>query len=226
MYWSYAYYKNFSPEYVAYVNIFLYAIACCLDQTEGTNMKVCKSMVSSRIIQVGKVTPQYYDDYESFYNAYYSKVLGYIVNKITSFADAEDITGNVFLYCYEKWNEYDPQKASQASWVFMIARSRLVDYFRLKKPCVNIDDMEETLSVDDDPMENAVRLQTIRQELANALKTLPDNQRTAIIMRYFGDYSDTEIAEHLDTTGGNVRVIIHRGINRLKQVKAIAELMK
>ena len=61
--------------------------------------------------------------------------------------------------------------------------------------------------------------------LAVMLKKLPENQRNAIVLRYFGDYSDDEIAERLHTTSGNVRVIIHRGIIALKSERSFKELL-
>ena len=41
----------------------------------------------------------FYHDYESFYKAYYEIVLGYLRKRVDSFADAEDTTGKVLLYC-------------------------------------------------------------------------------------------------------------------------------
>lgn len=170
-------------------------------------------------------THPFYEDYESFYRAYYGLVLGYLKNRTNSHADAEDVTAKVFLYCYEKWESYDPSKASQQTWLFMIVRSRWIDFLRSNRSHDDIDELDEYLVMGDNPIENAIRLQAIRQELAKALKKLPENQRTAIIMRYFGDYSDSEIALRLNTSEGNIRVLIHRGINKLKRDTAIAELM-
>lgn len=182
-------------------------------------------MTECSVIQTAKRSHPLYDSFESFYRAYNSVVLGYLNKRMNSPSDAEDIASKVFLYCYEKWETYDSKKATQQTWLFMIVRSRLVDYLRLRKSNVDIDKLDEYLTTTDDPIDNAVKLTAIRQELAEALKNLPDNQRTAIIMRYFGEYSDKEIADHLKTTPGNIRVLIHRGISRLKTNKAIAECM-
>lgn len=182
-------------------------------------------MINFLATQKEQYTHPSYEDYESFYRAYYGLVLGYLKNRTNSYSDAEDVTAKVFLYCYEKWDSYDPSKASQQTWLFMIVRSRWIDFLRSNKSHDNIDELDEYLVLGDDPIDNAIRLQAIRQELAKALKSLPENQRTAIIMRFFGDYSDSEIALRLNTSEGNIRVLIHRGINKLKLDKAIAELL-
>ena len=180
-------------------------------------------MAECIVFPAAKQSRPFYDNYEAFYEAYRGLVVGYLRKRMNSPDDAEDIASKVFLYCYERWETYDPQKAAQQTWLFMIVRSRLADYLRYRKTYVDIDKLDTYLTEDDDPMDSAVKLQAIRQELAEALKNLPENQRTAIVMRYFGEYSDFEIAARLNTTPGNVRVIIHRGLSRLKTDKAIAE---
>lgn len=165
------------------------------------------------------------DTYESFYKSYYRMVLGYLRKKTNSLADAEDITGKVFLYCFEKWETYDPAKASQATWLFMIVRSRWTDFLRTNRGYIDIDELDGFLTNDEDQIENAVRLESIRNELAVSLEKLPENQKKAIIMRYFGEYSDEEIAGHLNTTAGNVRVIIHRGLSKLKCETSFGDLL-
>ena len=182
-------------------------------------------MKTERIVQIGKETHAFYEQYETFYEAYYSAVLGYLRKRTKSLADAEDIAGKVFLYCYEKWNTYDPSKASQATWLFMIVRSRWTDFLRRDRSYADIDELDEMLSDGEDQIGNAVRLEAIRRELAEALEKLPENQRKAIIMRYFGDYSDDEIAAYLNTTAGNVRVIIYRGLSKLKSEVSFQELL-
>lgn len=176
-------------------------------------------------VEADKENKVIHTQYEQFYQAYYGLVLGYLRNKVQSVSDAEDITSKVFLYCFEKWNTYDPSKASQITWLFMIVRSRWVDFLRTNRSYVDIDELDEVLTNGNDELDNAVRIQAIRQELAASLEKLHENQRTAIIMRYFGDYKDSEIARYLNITEGNVRVIIHRGVSRLKTELSLKELL-
>lgn len=160
----------------------------------------------------------FHQTFESFYKTYYPVVLGYLCKKTGSISDAEDIAGKVFLYCFEKWDEYDPQKASQKTWLFLIVRSRWIDSIRRKRDSVNIDLIEAVLPEKSDSIENALKLEALRQELAEALGQLPEKQRDAVILRYFGNYEDTDIAAHLGTTPGNVRVMIHRGLEKLRKI--------
>ena len=87
-----------------------------------------------------------FENFDSFYAEYYKIVLGYLIKKTNSFADAEDVAEKVFLYCYEKWETYDPSKATQATWLFMVVRSRWTDFLRTNKKFVNIDELDEKLA--------------------------------------------------------------------------------
>ena len=54
-------------------------------------------------------------------------------------------------------------------------------------------------------------------ELWDALATLPDRQRTAIVARYYLDLPDPEIADLLGCRPATVRTAIHRGLAALRK---------
>lgn len=82
-------------------------------------------------------------------------------------ADAEDIAGKVFLYCYEKWETYDPVKASQSTWLFKIVWSRWTDFLRVNRAFEDIDETDGILKNGEDQIESAVRLESIRHEFSH-----------------------------------------------------------
>ena len=49
-------------------------------------------------------------DYETFYRDNYNRVLNYVYKKISHREDAEDLTAEVFVYCYRHYSDYDPAK--------------------------------------------------------------------------------------------------------------------
>lgn len=166
--------------------------------------------------------PQPAPTFEVFYQMHYDMVLNYLRSRCPSREDAEDITSQVFTYCYTHWSEYDPEKASPKTWLFMIARSRWIDFGRKRREFVDIDEMSNVLTDDADPMDRAMRLQAIRQELAAALKILPEQQQKAVVLRFFSDCDDAMIARRLGTTQGNVRVMISRALKRMQPMLSFA----
>jgi RNA polymerase sigma-70 factor (sigma-E family) len=58
---------------------------------------------------------------------------------------------------------------------------------------------------------------TERRWLWHVLGTLPERQRAALVLRYFHDLPDDEIAAHLDCRVGTVRSLISRGLSSLRE---------
>lgn len=162
----------------------------------------------------------FYATFEEFFQAHWQRVVRYLFKKSASFADAEDIASQAFLYCQQHWQQYDAGKASQTTWLFMIVQSRWLNHCRSQKNHVDIDMLSNVLPDDEDPMHQAIELQGARQQIALALGTLPANQKKAVIHRYFGNRSDQEIAGILGTSPGNVRIMIHRALHRMRDAMA------
>jgi RNA polymerase sigma-70 factor (sigma-E family) len=55
-------------------------------------------------------------------------------------------------------------------------------------------------------------------ELADVLATLPYRQRAAVVLRYYEDRSEADIAELLGVRPGTVKSLLHRGLARLREV--------
>lgn len=159
---------------------------------------------------------RYKPSFEEVYEKYYSGMFAYIYKKVASREDAEDLTGEVFLYCFDHYDSYEPEKSAVSTWLYLVANSRIKNYYRDKKPNVDISTLENLLSEERDDMEKAVFLQQLRAKLAEALEELPERQQKIIILRYFKERSFEDIASELDITPGYVRVLLSRGLDRLK----------
>lgn len=157
-----------------------------------------------------------YPTYEDFFQANWLRVVRYLQKKGTPYADAEDIASQAFLYCSQRWEQYDVKKSSQSTWLFMVVRSRWINYCKARKDTVDIDLLSNVLVDGEDLFEMAAELDDLRQRLADALKALSSDQRRAIIFRFFDNRNDESIAQILNTSPGNVRVIIFRALKKLK----------
>ena len=72
--------------------------------------------------------------YDEVYENYSEKVMHYILSKISSRSDAEDLFSTVFLKVFEKFPSFDQNKASVSTWVYTIARNTLIDYLEKLPP--------------------------------------------------------------------------------------------
>ena len=155
--------------------------------------------------------------FELVYQEYYQPLLRYLMKKTGNLQDAEDLTAEAFLYCYQNYDQYDPARSAVSTWLYLAANSRLKNYYRDRKDHVELSELEERLFTEETDMERAAYLEELRHVLNDKLDRLPERQQKAVVLRFFYQKSFDEIAAALDTTPGNVRVILSRAMDRLEK---------
>ena len=127
---------------------------------------------------------------------------------------AEDAAQETFLKAYQNLGRYDVER-SFATWLLSIAAHHCIDKLRRKKfTSFSIDEDEEgQIELPDrsapDPETEAVRKQT-RERLQGCLQSLDPTDRAAVVMRYWQDSSEVEIAQTLNLTVPAVKSRLHR----------------
>ncbi|MBQ9015859.1 MAG: sigma-70 family RNA polymerase sigma factor [Firmicutes bacterium] len=153
--------------------------------------------------------------FEEIYRDYKDKVQAYIWKRVGDAHIAEDLTSDVFFKCYKNIDRYDPGKAAVSTWVFTIVNNTLKNYYRDRKSTASIDNMEGFEPSYEDDMDQAMRLEEIRQYLDEALQQLDETRRKILLMRYYDEMKTKDIADALGMTAGNVRVILTRTLKKL-----------
>jgi RNA polymerase sigma-70 factor (ECF subfamily) len=129
---------------------------------------------------------------------------------------AEDAAQETFLRAYQNLHRYDANR-SFATWLLSIGAHYCIDRLRRRKLSVFSMDEENddgtTFEIPDaaspDPEAESVKREN-RDRLHILLKELDETDRAAIIMRYWYDYSEMEIAESLKLTVSAVKSRLHR----------------
>ena len=129
---------------------------------------------------------------------------------------AEDAAQETFLRAYQNLHRYD-QNRPFATWLLSIAAHYCIDRLRRRKLSVFSMDQENddgaTFEIADsaspDPEAESVKREE-RDQLHILLKGLDATDRAAIIMRYWYDFSEVEIAESLRLTVSAVKSRLHR----------------
>ncbi|MDE7312102.1 MAG: RNA polymerase sigma factor [Eubacterium sp.] len=157
-------------------------------------------------------------DFEQVYNDYYQMILNYINKKLSSYQDAEDLTQDILAACYRNWNRYDSKKASVKTWIFVIVKNKLKNYYRDKKQTYSLDDEENPIGlVSENLTEEVVLFGEYKAVLYEALKSLNDIDRRIITEQYFFHKSSLETARLLQLEPGNVRVRKNRALEKLRK---------
>jgi RNA polymerase sigma-70 factor (ECF subfamily) len=132
---------------------------------------------------------------------------------------AEDAAQETFLRAYRHLHRYDI-KRSFATWLLSIAAHYCIDRLRKRKlPVFSVDEDEETTFQIPDaqalhPEGEAVRGEH-REQVHQLVQTLDTTDRAAIVMRYWYEFSEKEIAEALNLTISAVKSRLHRARKRL-----------
>ena len=154
--------------------------------------------------------------FEKVYERYYFEVFRYVCAHLPNRQEAEDLTSDAFVYCYTHYDNYNPEKSAVSTWLYLVVKSRLKNWYRDKKQLVDISELEGVLFSEGEELGRAVYLEQIRNKLSEALSSLPEKQRRVVILRFFHEKEYGYIASELGTTEGNVRVILSRALDRLE----------
>lgn len=154
-------------------------------------------------------------EYEQFYHDNYLRVLHYVQRKISCIEDAEDLTSDVFLYCFDHFEDYDPVKSAITTWLYLIVNSRVKNYYRDHVSFADYELVSDFLIDSSFDLDEGVYLEQLHGVIMKAIKSLPERQQNIIMMRYFENCSSEEIAGRLDITPGNVRVLLSRALDKL-----------
>jgi len=129
---------------------------------------------------------------------------------------AEDAAQETFLRAYQNLHRYDTSR-SFGTWILSIAAHYCIDNLRKKKFTMFSMDAETddgtTFELPDvsalDPEVESVKREQ-RDRLHSLLKDLDTTDRAAVIMRYWYDFSEVEIADSLNLTVSAVKSRLHR----------------
>lgn len=152
---------------------------------------------------------------EQLFKEYKNKVFGYIFNRIHNYTDAEDLTSDVFAKVVSHIDGFNPEKASASTWIYVITKNTLIEYFRKQRMTEDIEELQ--IPVDDEPVDKLVMEE--RQEiLAKALSELPEKMRDIIVARYYHGFRFSKIGEMMDLSETNARVTHMRALAKLKEI--------
>jgi RNA polymerase sigma-70 factor (ECF subfamily) len=155
---------------------------------------------------------------------------------------AEEVVQETFLALWNRAELFDPGVGSLAAWLHTIARNRTVDRLRAAGRRPNLvsfssmsgDDEQDSAALDrlvatgtivggaglGPGPESELAMTELRQILRDALGHLPDAERTAIVLAYREELSQSEIAERLGWPLGTVKTRTRRALLRLRGVLA------
>jgi RNA polymerase sigma-70 factor (ECF subfamily) len=160
------------------------------------------------------------------YRRHAGAVYGLARRLLSDDAVAEEIVQEVFLRLWDQPEKYDPGRGSLRSFLLAGCHGRSVDMLRSDAARRRREerDLRRTAEGGYD-LEHEVWDLTIAETMRAALAVLPDGERRAIELAYWGGHSYREVAELLDQPEGTVKSRIRAGMKRLRTELADAGLV-
>lgn len=144
------------------------------------------------------------------YVRFVDNVTGYVRSIVHDHHEAEDITQLVFAKLITVIHKYDERAVPFFGWLLRVARNAAIDHLRSNRAVT----VPEVYGASDD--EVADDDSDRRESLAAALSTLPEEQRSVVILRHVVGLSPAEIADVLGRTESSVHGLHHRGRRALQ----------
>lgn len=154
--------------------------------------------------------------FEAYYQSHYDRAFRFVLKRVQDRQTAEDITMDAFVACYERFGDFDPARATFATWLYVVLKNKLKNFYRDRKVFDNIDDHDDPMEGFEDELLAAEYLQSLRGELAQSLEQLPEVQRQIVAYKYIQNKNATEIAFLMGLEPGNVRVQLSRALKKMR----------
>lgn len=150
------------------------------------------------------------------YDHFAPRVTAYLLRLVLEPAQAEELTQETMLTVWRKAPQFDPSRASAATWIFTIARNRRIDAVRRERR-FEMDPNDPLLVPEEEPPADQ-RIEAGQREamLRAALRELPPEQVEIVSMWYFEDKPHSAIAGELGIPLGTVKSRLRRAFEALR----------
>ena len=157
------------------------------------------------------------DAFGALYDRYFPQIYRFAYSRCRDQSVAEDVTQDVFFKALRNIQRYTYSGHPFSSWLYQIAVNAVADHYR--GPVGKEVELEEGASMpSNEPtvVDEVVRRDRSRRVWA-AIDDLPPQQRTAMILKFSEDKKIEEIALIMRKSSGAVKLLLHRGVERLRR---------
>ena len=156
--------------------------------------------------------------FADLYDMLSSRAFGLILRVLVDRSQSEEVLQEVFLEIWQSAARFAPNKGQGRSWVLTIAHRRAVDRVRSAQASTDRDVRVglRDIGVAFDGVAEEVELRIEGKRVSEALAALPDPQREAITLAYYGGYSQSEIAALVGAPLGTIKTRMRDGLSRMR----------
>jgi RNA polymerase sigma-70 factor (ECF subfamily) len=131
--------------------------------------------------------------------------------------EAEDAVQEIFVDIWKNAARFDPEQASETTFIAMIARRRLIDRIRYSQRRISADSIDDVLAEPVDRSDKVMQTSVEAREAAKALDALRPEQRQVLQLSIIHGLSHQEIADATGMPLGTVKTHARRGILQARE---------
>jgi RNA polymerase sigma-70 factor (ECF subfamily) len=147
--------------------------------------------------------------FAEIYDIYFDRVYAFIARRVRDRSEAEDLTSETFHQALAHLPRFEWRGAPFGAWLLRIAANAVSDHWRRLErerglPCPP--------AAADPPQDDSEELAAVFR----SMRELPEDQRRVVEMRFLGEKSIREIAQHLGRSEGAVKQLQFRALENLR----------
>lgn len=144
------------------------------------------------------------------------KLLNLSMKYQRSFWDAEEVVADTYMQAIEKWDQFEG-RSKLSTWLYKICINKNLEQIRKQKSAAE-QIKRIALSCWTNLRGKREDYVALKEDFRAALELLDERERSVFILVVFEELSQKEIAEILDISVSNVKVILHRGRKKLTSI--------
>jgi RNA polymerase sigma-70 factor (ECF subfamily) len=157
--------------------------------------------------------------FDKLYDRYFNQIFSYVYYHCGNREQAEDITAATFQRGLEDLPNFRWRGVPYSAWLYRVA-SRLLSRDRRRPAWLEL--QEDRLGEAADEPDAAWLRHEESSELHDAIRGLPQDQRQAILLRFFAGMRNKEVGKVMNRSEGAVKLLVFRAVSNLRQTLADA----
>ena len=166
------------------------------------------------LVERAKTDPEAFG---ALYDRYFGQIYRFVFSRLRDQTAAEDVTSEVFMKALRSIPRYQDTGRPFTAWLYQISVNTINDRYRATRPTVDLDEMYDLAAAGPGLEDTAVHRAELR-EIWRSVESLPAQQRTALVLKFQEDLKISDIAAVMGKSDGAVKLLIHRGVTRLRSV--------
>ena len=159
-------------------------------------------------------------DREAFgvlYQRYVQRIYNYIYYRVGHSAEAEDLTARVFYRAMRSMSRYKDRGLPFSAFLYRIAHNLVANWHRdnSRRPEIPLEDAWLPPRFESDPEDNLI-LNEEREQLLQAIRRLPPERQSLLILKFVDRLSNAEIGQIMGRSEGAIKSLYHRTLTALR----------